>query len=458
MSINLPDKAGRPENSRFVRRLQRRLIAVAPGWWLVLSALTVTTVLWSMGRAAMPVDTPFFPWLGPSLLISAWSITLLTLLLLANTRSRMIEPFFGGLDRAVRLHRQLGPLAVGLVLIHVAFYVPPELGAKGSAADLLIPFHSARGNEGFNALILWLVVAWTALAYTKRLRYERWLSLHGLFGPIFILTSAHALAAGPTINAYEPLRFWMWLLVLVGTGAWLYRVVLYRWVAPRFQYSVLRVDQTSDNTVDLVMRPKSRRMIYEPGTFVFINRPDIDRRELHPFSISSSPAERDLRVSVRMVGDFTRDLPNLRPGDPIEVFGPFGGFTPHRYPDYRRLICVGSGIGITPFLGMLRFEATNDDFRRIWLYYIARDADHAPYDSEIREVVPIADSYIDYELWLTADRGRPSAEALLEATRPLDGVAVMLCGRPEFVRDMVRQFTEAGIPRERIIAEDFYFH
>lgn len=458
MSIAPQKQTDSPEPVGIVGRLRGPLSAVAPGWWLVLAALTITTVLWAMGRAALPADAAFLPWLGPSLLLSAWSITLFALLLLSNTRSRKIEPFFGGLDRAVRLHRQLGPLAIGMVLVHVALYIPPELGVGGSVADLLIPFYSAHGGEGFNALILWLVIVWTALAYTKRLRYERWLSLHGLFGPIFILTSAHALLAGPTINAYEPLRFWMWLLVLVGTCAWLYRVVLYRWVAPRYQYSVLRVDRPSDDTVDLVMRPKSRRMIYEPGTFVFINRPDRDRRELHPFSISSSPAERDLRVSVRMVGDFTRDLPNLKTGSPIEVFGPFGGFTPHRYGEYRRLICVGSGIGITPFLGMLRFEAINNDFRRIWLCYVVRDADHAPYDAEIREAVPKADSYIDYDLWQTAERGRPTAEALLEATRPLDDVAVMLCGRPEFIRDMVRQFSEAGIPRDRIIAEDFYFH
>ena len=458
MSVRNLEKPETPEDLDFAQRLRRRLVAVAPGWWLVMSALTITTVLWAMGRSAMPMPGPFRSWLDPSLLISAWSITLFALLLLANTRSRKIEPFFGGLDRAVRLHRQLGPIAVGLVLVHVVLYVPPQLGFGGSLADLFIPFHSPRGAEGFNALILWLVIGWTALAYTKRLRYERWLALHGLFGPIFILTSAHALAAGPTINAYEPLRFWMWLLVLVGTGAWLYRVVLYRWIAPRFRYSVQRVERTSETSVDVVMRPKSRRMIYEPGTFVFINRPDRDRRELHPFSISSSPAERDLRVSVQMVGDFTRDLLSLNPGDPIEVFGPFGGFTPHRYAGYRRLICVGSGIGITPFLSMLRFEIVNNDFRRIWLYYIVKDETRAPYDAEIQEAVPKADSYIDYDLWQTAERGRPTAKELLEATHSLDGVAVMLCGRPEFIRDMTRQFREAGIPAERIIAEDFYFH
>lgn len=440
------------------RGRRRWLSSVAPGWWLVGGALAVTTVLWGAGRAAMPNGEPFLSWIGPSLLISAWSITLMAVLLLATTRSRSIEPLFGGLDRAVRLHRRLGPLAIGLMLVHVALYVPPAVEAGGSVAGLLVPFWSSHMVEGFNALILWVVIAWTALAYSRRLRYEAWLSLHGLLGPIFLLTSAHALSAGPTITAYEPLRFWMWILVLVGAASWLYRVVLYRWIAPRFRYAVRAVDRRSDDAVDLVLRPQSRRMIYEPGTFVFVNRPRRSRRELHPFSISSSPAERDLRVSVRMVGDFTRDLPSLAPGDPVEVFGPFGGFTPHRYAHHRRLVWIGAGIGITPFLGMLRFETTNDDFRRIWLWYVARDASHAPYDGEIREIVPKADSYVDYELWLSGERGRLTASRVMETVQPLDDVAVMLCGSPGFVRDMARQFAALGLPPERIIAEDFHFH
>lgn len=34
----------------------------------------------------------------------------------------------------------------------------------------------------------------------------------------------------------------------------------------------------------------------------------------------------------------------------------------------------------------------------------------------------------------------------------------MLRGRPAFIRGMARQFIEAGIPPERIIAENFHFH
>ena len=159
-----------------------------------------------------------------------------------------------------------------------------------------------------------------------------------------------------------------------------------------------------------------------------------------------------------MVGDFTRALANLRPGEPIEVIGPFGGFTPHRHARFRRLVCIGSGIGITPFLLMIRFEASNDDFRRIWLWYVARRIEDAPYDEELRKGVDTANSWVDYELWLTSERGRLTATHIFEALADFDGFAVMLCGSPEFIRGMSKQFLDQGLPPDRLFAEDLFFH
>lgn len=434
------------------------ILSIAPGWWVVWGALAVTTALWAIGQAEMTQGPRLWPWMGPGLLLGDWAITLFSVILLATARSRMIEPVFGGLDRAVRLHRRLGPTAVALVLVHVALYVPPALAPGHSLGDLLVPFWSPSAAS-FNSVVLYLLLIWTWFAYTKWFNYEGWLSLHGLLGLIFLGTAAHALKDGPTVRAFEPLRFWMWLLVLIGFASWFYRVVLYRWVAPRYHYTVEAVQQRLDSTIDLLLRPQERRMMYEPGTFVFINRPrhKTMQRELHPFSISSSPTERFLRLSIRMLGDFTRALPGLEAGEPIGVFGPFGGFTPHRHARYHRLACIGAGIGITPFLAMLRFEMANDDFRRIWLWYVVHDAAAAPYDAEIRDTVEKAVSYIDYELWATGERGRLTAAQVAEAIRPLEDYAVMLCGSPAFVADMVRQFIALGLPRERLIAEDFFF-
>ena len=211
------------------------------------------------------------------------------------------------------------------------------------------------------------------------------------------------------------------------------------------------------------MRPTEKRMMYLPGTFVFIAVPSFKgkEKELHPFSLSSSPTERNLRVSCKQVGDFTDQLMALAPveaGEPkfVEVYGPFGNFTPHRFAPYRRMIWVGAGIGITPFLAMTAFERSNNDFRRIWLYYSVRSPEEAVYDQELKDNVERADSYIDYTLWLTSAQGRLTA-AKIVAEVELDDYAVMLCGTTAFVASMAGQFRALGLPAERIITENFQF-
>lgn len=434
-------------------------LSLAPGWRLVLVALAITTLLWVLGRLEAESSHAFWPWFGPSLLLAAWCVPLVAILLLAAVRSRMIEPLFGGLDRAIRLHRQLAPLTVGVLVAHVALLVPVVLSEGGSLGDLLIPFWSPEAAT-LESLSLIALLVWTGFAYARWWSYEGWLSLHSLIGPLFLAGLALGLSEdGSTATAYEPMRFWMWFLILVGLGAWVYRALLFRPLAPRFRYRVSEVRQLPGGVVDFRLRPRDRRMLHEPGTFVFVNRPGADGRgwELHPFSLSSSPTERDLRISAQRVGDFTNALTTLEKDEPVEVFGPFGGFTPHRYARYRRLVCIGAGIGIAPFLAMLRFEATNDDFRRIWLWYLVRSKEEAAYDEELRRGVETADSYVDYELWESARQGRLTAARVMEAVAPLDDVAVMLCGSPAFVEDMTRQFLAQGLPPARIIADDLRF-
>lgn len=427
----------------------------ARGSLLVAFALATTTLLWFAARW----DHLEFllPWRGPSQLVMLWSATLATLAILAVVRAQALEPLFGGLDRAVRLHRRLGLAALLLLLAHALLLALDALHVGTPVADVLLPFHGDP-ERGLDILAFWILVGLGALAYDKRLRHERWLVLHRIIGLLFLLGTLHAATEPGTIQDFEPLRTWIVILLLIGGGAWLYRVLLFRRFGPLYHYRVETLVQ-HEGMIDLVMRPRDRRMMYEPGTFVFIAVPGFEgqQRELHPFSISSSPVERDLRVSVRQVGDFTRSLGTLQPGQPIQVYGPFGGFTPQRFAPYRRLVWVGAGIGITPFLGMLAFELSNHDFRRIWLYYVARTRADAVYDQEIQDSFLNADSFIDYTLWISSERGRITAKAIAEEIAPLDDYAVMLCGQPAFVEQMARQFRALGLPSERIITEELQF-
>ncbi|HEY7322435.1 MAG TPA: ferric reductase-like transmembrane domain-containing protein, partial [Candidatus Binatia bacterium] len=421
-------------------------------------SLIITTALWTTARLSGGIPPGFWPWGGLSQLTILWSVTLAAIAMLAVVRAHALEPVFGGLDRAVRFHRVLGPSAILLLIAHVIFLALGELESGTSIGNVFIPFwsESARSIDIF-AFYLLLVLG--GLAYDHRMSYERWLSVHRLTGLIFLGGAAHAAMEPGTIADFEPLRTWMVILLLAGGAAWLYRVVLFNRLGPRYPYRLQTVALRGSNIIDLVMRPVDRRMMYEPGTFVFLRVPDMERqqKELHPFSISSSPVDRDLRVSIRTVGDFTRQLPGLKSGTRLDVYGPFGGFTSHRFAHFRRIVCIGAGIGITPFLGMLAFELSNHDFRRIWLYYVVRDDKDAVYDSEIRESYLEAESYIDYSLWQTSLRGRITAAQVASEVAPLDDYAVMLCGQLRFVSDLGRQFRALGLPHERVITEELEF-
>jgi predicted ferric reductase len=378
--------------------------------------------------------------------------------MLAVVRAHALEPVFGGLDRAVRFHRILGPSAILLLVAHAAFLTLTQLQHGASIGNVLIPFwsESARSTD---ILIFYSLLVLGGLAYERHMSYERWLSIHRLIGLIFLGGAFHAATEPGTIADFEPLRTWMVILMLAGGASWLYRVVFFKRFGPRYRYRVEAIVPHGSSAIDCVMRPVERRMMYEPGTFVFLRVPALQgqENELHPFSISSSPVERDLRVSVRPIGDFTRRLPLLDPGTELELYGPFGGFTSHRFARFRRIVCIGAGIGITPFLGMLAFERSNRDFRRIWLYYVVRDEQDAVYDSEIRESYLDAESYIEYALWPTSSRGRITAAQVAADVAPLKDYAVMLCGQPSFIADLAAQFGALGVPPNRIITEEFEF-
>ncbi|GAB5374691.1 MAG: ferric reductase-like transmembrane domain-containing protein [Acuticoccus sp.] len=419
--------------------------------------LGITTLLWLAGRWQTGLGGHLWPWLAPSQITMLLSFACATLALLAVVRAHALEPLFGGLDRGIRLHRRLGLWALLLLTAHVVLLVLHAAASGQSVFVMLVPFWSSEART-VDIIAFYLLIGLGLLAYERRMRYERWLALHRLIGLLFLVGTGHAALQESTILHFEPLRTWVVILLLAGTAAWIYRIFLFRSFGPRFRYAVERVRRRGAEIVDVELRPLDRRMMYQPGTFAFLRVPSLDQHagELHPFSISSTPVERDLRFSVREVGDFTRTLATLKSGDEVEVFGAFGSFTQQHFAPYRRMVWIGAGIGITPFLGMLNFEVSNNDFRRIWLYYVTRTPEDAVYDAEIQERFLKADSYIDYDQWTTVDRGRLTAQRVAEDIA-LEDYAVMLCGSTAFVDDMARQFRALGVPRERIILEELQF-
>jgi dihydroorotate dehydrogenase electron transfer subunit len=82
----------------------------------------------------------------------------------------------------------------------------------------------------------------------------------------------------------------------------------------------------------------------KPGQFLMLWIPGIDEI---PLSILDATEDGLISVSVKAVGDATRHLHSMEPGQTIGIRGPFGNcFT----PNHGRVLLVGGGTGTAPLL------------------------------------------------------------------------------------------------------------
>jgi predicted ferric reductase len=453
--VPVPMESGAPPAP--ARDSVERLVTRYPGLHLVGAILVITTALWIAAKLNMTEEGPLWPLRAPAQLTSLWAVTLMALTIFAGSRHPAVEPMFGGLDRAIELHRTTGPTAIGLIVAHLAFLLPMRLAEGQTIAPLLLPF-TQESPPLFTIAVLttygFFILG--AAAYAARLSYEWWRALHLLNGVLFIAALGITLVQG-SVAAFEPLRLWMGALAFVGLLSYFHHLVMFRRTGPKFVYRVARIVPREPDGFDFVLQPEDHRMSYAPGKFVFVTIAEGHRwsREMHPFSLSSTPAKREVRLSIREAGDFTRRLRQLPPGHPVQLYGPYGGFTLLATVRFERLVFIGSGIGIAPFLGMLQFEQTDNDDRPIAVFYVVHDREHAAYHDELKGVADELER-ISCRLWVSKEAGRITARDVAGGGDS-QHTAFMICGSARFNADLSAQLRAIGVPRANIFAEGFAF-
>src|ERR1035438_1267772 len=102
------------------------------------------------------------------------------------------------------------------------------------------------------------------------------------------------------------------------------------------------------------------------------------------FSIVSNKNEDLLQFAMRPNGLFTSNVARLKPGTKVRVQGPYGNFTiDEEYDD--RIIMLAGGIGITPFISMLRYAKLTRLNKPIILLYACKSIDDLPFYEEIMD-------------------------------------------------------------------------
>lgn len=417
-----------------------QVLPPVPGVHWIGPLLVAATSLWFWpafaGTGGEEGDVSF------GLYIGAVSIALMTWSFVLAVRCRMFEFPFGGLDRAYRVHRWAGALAVVAMYLHTE-NVDELLAGVAGASDNVADMAEELAGIAQNALYVLI-----ALSLLRLVPYRWWRWTHKLLGIPFVVASFHFFTAE---KPYSNTSAWGWYfngIMLLGMLAWLWRVlgrdVLGR--GKRYQVSSIA---SSGTVTDVRLTPVSRPLRHRPGQFAFLRFGSNGMAEPHPFSIASSPVDHELRFIVRDLGDWSARLPaRVEVGDAVRVEGSYGRFQPLPRR-VRETIWVAGGVGITPFLSAIDAATAVGVVPR--LFYAVRSIDDAVALDELRELD--ARAVVRLHVFESAAGQRLLPEMLDDREIAVKGAHVALCGPS----GLVHTFTAAARRRgaHRVEHEEF---
>ncbi len=371
-------------------------------------------------------------------------------------RLHILDRLFG-LDSVYLFHKLIG-MAAGVVLLTAFSLFAFEAGDRSGIGRIMIPAVSS---------ILAVILVVTALLYEQlRLNYERWRRLHNVLAmvTIFIVFFHGSFLMGrdiPVVNG-----IWTLLLLL---GLMFY--IRHKFTGPmrrrKSPYRVEEIRKETQNVWTLRLKPPEaeHRFGFRPGQFQFLTfmSPRLPNEE-HPFTIASSPAKEGWHEStIKESGDFTSLIGRIQAGDPIAVQAPFGRFSYSLHPHERDLVFVAGGIGITPFMSMLRhMRDTNANLSVVLLYANNSEKDIA-FKEELDEISRSSAPNLKVvhilskgeESW-SGERGYVDA-AFIE--RQLEGDArdktFYVCGPPPMMSSVIADVIGLGVPSSGVRSERF---
>ena len=170
-------------------------------------------------------------------------------------------------------------------------------------------------------------------------------------------------------------------------------------------------------------------------------------------------------VATRMRDSaFKRALGALRDGASIKLEGPFGDLTLHS-DTTRPAVFIAGGIGITPFMSVLRQAAKDGLPHRLFLVYSNRRPEDAAFLDElqgleqqspnVRVLATMTDMKKSARRW-DGETRRINADMVKGFVSDLVAPIYYVVGPPAMVKAMVRMLREAGVAGDSMRTEEFY--
>jgi predicted ferric reductase len=362
-----------------------------------------------------------------------------------------------GQDGLLRWHRWLAPWPISLLIAHALFITigyaqAARAGLLHQAGELITQYPDVLIATA--ALGIMCVIGVVSIrAVRRRLPRERWWLIHLYMYLALALSYAHVIALGPSFVGH-PLTQAAWALLWIATAG---VVVVYRFGVPvarslRYRLEVAEVRPEGPGVVSVILRGHNLEKLRVSGGQFFFWRFLTPRMwwQAHPYSLSALPQPPYLRLTVKGVGDHSRELASLTPGTRVAIEGPYGVFTAHAQQHPRALLIAG-GIGVTAMRSLL--EDLPPQSAPVAIIRASREADLV-LRREIRALIRRLGGQL-HELVGNRVQAQLDEQSLAQMVPDILRRDIYICGPEGFVADLVETVKYLGVADQSIHHEAF---
>ena len=380
------------------------------------------------------------------------------------SRLPWLEHYFG-LDRLARFHQINGKIVIVFILLHPALLLYGYARQSGiSFGQSLLGFLTGyeHGWLTLTGLILFVIVVVTSLAIIRlRLRYETWYFTHLAVYLAVFFSFWHQIELGTTVTSNRWFYvYWLALYLFVGLIYLTFRFLRPLYLLHRHRFIVARVTAESPGTSSVsIFGRKLEQFPIRAGQFMIVRF--LTRKlwwQAHPFSLSQLPDGRELRLTIKAVGDYTKQIKNLQPGTRVLIDGPYGVFT-SLFNLSPKVLMIAGGIGITPLRSLM--EEMLQTGKDVVLLYGNRHQPEIVFKRELDELVNQHHTRVVHvisdEPNYSGERGRIDEEKLRRLVPDLAEREVYLCGPEPMMQALISTLRQLGLPRQRLHYEKFSF-
>jgi predicted ferric reductase len=385
-------------------------------------------------------------------ILGLMGMVLFSVNLILAGRLKFLDKHFKGLDKVYVNHSKLGAIAFSMLLFHPLFLVIKYITISTNAAALFfVPFINMPITWGIVSLLVMIILI--SFTFYIKLKYHIWKMSHKFMTLAFFFAVLHTIFISSDVSRNNLLKYYILFLAVIGILVITRKTFLEKFPINKFKYKVKNTIQLNKDILEIEMEPVNKRMAFNPGQFSFFSFIGKDiSGESHPFSISSSNQDNNLKITVKNLGDYTSLLSNLKIDTDVLIDGPYGYFS-YKNIKNKNQIWIAGGIGITPFLSMAKVL---ENEYNVDLYYSIKEEKEAIYKNEF-ESLSEKNPNFKFILWDATFKGYINSGSILNFSKKLEDKDIFLCGPSMFMESLKNQFVALGVDINKIHYENFSF-